>query len=266
MPAFRGPNGQFDQATFETVLRNNGLTEPRFIEMMRGDLAQQQLLDRDQRRRGDAGRCCCIRCSRAGSRSARPTWWNFRSPPHPNRPHRPRPTLQRWYDNHPDLYASPGVPPDQGCRAVAADTGQGDSDHRCRSSGGLSAAQVAVHDAGQALGRGHLGVRRSKGEVAGRSVARRRGLAGDAEGGAGDRCLRRSPSTMPPSANFPTRNWHGMVFAAGPDTVAGPVKGALGWYRRAGHEGHVGQRSDVRPGEGQAAGTSGGRKGRGPDV
>ncbi len=44
MPAFRGPKGQFDQATFTAVLRNNGLNEPRFIEMMRNDLAQQQLL------------------------------------------------------------------------------------------------------------------------------------------------------------------------------------------------------------------------------
>ena len=44
MPAFRGPNGQFDRQTFETLLRNNGLTEARFLDMMRGDLAQRQLL------------------------------------------------------------------------------------------------------------------------------------------------------------------------------------------------------------------------------
>ncbi len=44
MPAFHGPNGQFDQQTFEAVLRNNGLNEARFLDMMRGDLAQQQLL------------------------------------------------------------------------------------------------------------------------------------------------------------------------------------------------------------------------------
>ena len=44
MPAFHGPDGQFDQQTFEAVLRNNGLTEARFLDMVRGDLAQQQLL------------------------------------------------------------------------------------------------------------------------------------------------------------------------------------------------------------------------------
>ena len=57
MPAFRGPNGQFDQQRFQAVLRNNGLTEARFLDMMRADLAQRQLLERGQRRRGAAGRC-----------------------------------------------------------------------------------------------------------------------------------------------------------------------------------------------------------------
>ena len=30
MPAFRGPNGQFDPQTYQAALRNNGLTEQRF--------------------------------------------------------------------------------------------------------------------------------------------------------------------------------------------------------------------------------------------
>ena len=45
MPAFHGADGQFDQQTFETVLRSNGLTEPRFLDIMRTDLAQKQLID-----------------------------------------------------------------------------------------------------------------------------------------------------------------------------------------------------------------------------
>jgi peptidyl-prolyl cis-trans isomerase D len=44
MLTFRGPNGQFDRQTFEAVLRNNGLNEPRFLDMARGELAQRQLL------------------------------------------------------------------------------------------------------------------------------------------------------------------------------------------------------------------------------
>ena len=44
-PAFNGPSGQFDRQTFETVLRNNGLTEPRFLDMVRGQLQERQLLE-----------------------------------------------------------------------------------------------------------------------------------------------------------------------------------------------------------------------------
>lgn len=45
MPIFRGKAGQFDRATFDSVLRNNSMTEGRFLEMMRSDLAQRQLME-----------------------------------------------------------------------------------------------------------------------------------------------------------------------------------------------------------------------------
>ena len=45
IPAFRGRNGAFDRATFEAVLRNNGLTEQRFLDLMRSDLGQKQVLE-----------------------------------------------------------------------------------------------------------------------------------------------------------------------------------------------------------------------------
>ena len=92
MPAFHGANGQFDKATFDAVLRNNGLTEPRFLDMMRSDLSQRQVLGAVGRRGNHAGRCCCARCSRASSRSARPTWWNSRSAPRPSRRRPTRPS------------------------------------------------------------------------------------------------------------------------------------------------------------------------------
>eukprot|EP01037_Dinobryon_pediforme_P013694 gene13694-13810_t len=45
IPAFKGRSGTFDRATFETVLRNNGLTEKRFLDLMRSDLGQRQMLE-----------------------------------------------------------------------------------------------------------------------------------------------------------------------------------------------------------------------------
>ena len=43
--AFAGPSGQFDRAQFQSVLRNNGLTEDRFIALMRTDIGQKQLVE-----------------------------------------------------------------------------------------------------------------------------------------------------------------------------------------------------------------------------
>ena len=45
IPQFHGASGQFDRTTFEAVLRNNGLTEPRFLEIVRANLAEKQLLE-----------------------------------------------------------------------------------------------------------------------------------------------------------------------------------------------------------------------------
>ena len=44
-PAFRGPNGQFDRATFDSVLRNNNYTESRYLSLLRTDLAQRQVVE-----------------------------------------------------------------------------------------------------------------------------------------------------------------------------------------------------------------------------
>ena len=44
-PAFRGPNGQFDRATFDSVLRNNSYTEARYLSLLRTDLAQRQVVE-----------------------------------------------------------------------------------------------------------------------------------------------------------------------------------------------------------------------------
>lgn len=43
IPAFKGRSGAFDRAQFENVLRQNNLTEGRFLQLMRADIAQRQL-------------------------------------------------------------------------------------------------------------------------------------------------------------------------------------------------------------------------------
>jgi peptidyl-prolyl cis-trans isomerase D len=43
--AFQSVSGQFDRATFQSVLRNNGLTEDRYLALMRTDIGQRQLVE-----------------------------------------------------------------------------------------------------------------------------------------------------------------------------------------------------------------------------
>lgn len=45
MPAFLGASGTFERPRFEQVLRQNNLTEGRFLELMRTDLGQRELMD-----------------------------------------------------------------------------------------------------------------------------------------------------------------------------------------------------------------------------
>ena len=45
IPAFHGRTGIFDRPTFEAVLRQNNLTEGRYLEQMRADLGQRQLME-----------------------------------------------------------------------------------------------------------------------------------------------------------------------------------------------------------------------------
>ena len=45
IPAFRDPAGNFSRVAFDSVLRNNNLTEPRFLALMRSDLGQRQLME-----------------------------------------------------------------------------------------------------------------------------------------------------------------------------------------------------------------------------
>src|SRR3954447_11323294 len=44
-PNFRGPNGQFDRAAFDEILRSNGLSEAAFVREQRGVVTRLQLAD-----------------------------------------------------------------------------------------------------------------------------------------------------------------------------------------------------------------------------
>ena len=44
IPAFQGPDGKFSKPVFDSVLRNKGFNEARFLAQLRTDMTQRQLL------------------------------------------------------------------------------------------------------------------------------------------------------------------------------------------------------------------------------
>lgn len=106
MPGFRGPSGKFERSAFEAALRNNGLNEPRFLDLLRGDLGQKQLMEAV--RAGAAVpkiQADLAFAQQSEQRSA--DLAEFPLPDPASAPEVAAAVLQRWYDNHPDLYSSP---------------------------------------------------------------------------------------------------------------------------------------------------------------
>lgn len=106
MPAFHDKDGKFDHALMVNLLRNNGLTEQRFIELMRAQLLHQQMLEAVS-----AGAAVSDELARQAyeyqheKRVADAVIIPFSAAPAP-----PAPTdkqIERWWANHPDRYSTP---------------------------------------------------------------------------------------------------------------------------------------------------------------
>jgi peptidyl-prolyl cis-trans isomerase D len=228
MPAFHGPNGQFDQQTFEAVLRNNGLTEARFLDMVRGDLAQQQLLGAISA--GAETPDVLLHPlfeSQFEKRSADMVEFPIAAAPAP-----PPPTdaeLQRWYDNHPDKYSAPEY---RRIKAIVL-------------SPQTLAKDITITDADlQAAYQQHKAeyvkpAQRSADVISVTDEAKAKALADTWRGGADWAAMQKAAQDAGGSAialddaterQFPEADLARTVFAATPDTVTGPVSGAGTWH------------------------------------
>ena len=106
IPALRNASGQFDRAQFQALLANNNLTEGRFLDLVRDDLGQRQLMEAV--RAGVASPDTLVGQVYAFQHETRladavDLPFSAVSPP-------PTPTeaqLTRWYENHPSLYSTP---------------------------------------------------------------------------------------------------------------------------------------------------------------
>jgi peptidyl-prolyl cis-trans isomerase D len=106
LPAFHGKDGKFDRAIMDSVLRNNGLNEARFLGLLRDELMQRQMLGAVS-----AGAAASDEMARQvyafahEKRIADAVDVPFASAAPP-----PAPTgkqLERWWANHPDRYSTP---------------------------------------------------------------------------------------------------------------------------------------------------------------
>ena len=105
IPAFRGKNGSFDRTTFISVLRNNGLSEQRFLDLMRSDLGQKQLVEAV--RAGSSAPDVMTRAVFAFQREQRvadAVEFPFAAAKAPEPPTEVQ--LQRFYDNNKKLYTT----------------------------------------------------------------------------------------------------------------------------------------------------------------
>ena len=106
MAAFRNMSGQFDRGKFDTALRNNGLNEPRFLELLRTDLSQKQLMAAV--RAGAASPEMLTAQAFAQQNEQRAAELaEFPLTDTSAAPAANEATLKRWHDNHPELYSSP---------------------------------------------------------------------------------------------------------------------------------------------------------------
>jgi peptidyl-prolyl cis-trans isomerase D len=228
MPAFKGPDGQFNRTTFTAALQNAGYSEQRFLAQLRTDIAQQQLLS-------------VVGSSVAApdaelkplyemefeKRTADTALFPFSAAPEPAAP--TDADLSRWYDNHKDSY---GTPEYRRIKAVEL-------------SAESLASEIKITDADlQAAYNEHKSdyetvAKRSAEVISTPDEAKAHTLAETWRGGVdwtgmqaaakatGAAAITQDDATQ---VQFPDPDLAKAVFATAVNTVSDPIKGQLGWF------------------------------------
>jgi peptidyl-prolyl cis-trans isomerase D len=228
IPAFQGSDGKFSKAVFDSVLRNKGFTEARFLEQVRAEMAQRQLLSAvsGSGAASEAG-TKPLYAAEFEKRAADMAAFPFSAAPEPSVPDEA--VLQRWYDNHPDSYATPEFrrikAVELSPQSLAAEISITDDDLRAAyqehkaeyfTQAKRSAEVLSTPDEGKAQA---LAARwRDTPDWAAMQAAAQSD---------GASAINQDDAT---EVQFPDPDLAKAVFAGTLDTVGDPVKGALGWF------------------------------------
>jgi peptidyl-prolyl cis-trans isomerase D len=228
MPAFKSPTGQFSRAQFESVLANNGLNEARFTQLIRADLARQQVIGAvTAGAAAPATEIDPLYDAEFERRSATMATFPISAEPAPPPP--AEAVLQRWYANHPDQYATPEYRRikvvELSPETLAKDIPITDQDLRDYYDQHKS-DYVTV-------------AKRSTEVISTPDQAKAQALAAQWKAGADWAAMQKAAGADGASAisfddateaQFPDPALGKAVFAAPADQVSDPVKGALGWF------------------------------------
>jgi peptidyl-prolyl cis-trans isomerase D len=225
IPNFHGPNGQFDRATYEAVLRNNNMTEPQLLTILRNELGAQQLMG--AARAGEAPPDILTRAIfeyQQERRVADMVRLPFAAAPAPPAPDAE--ALKRWYENHLEDYSTPEMRRIKAVvlspQTVASDITITDADLRA-----AYAARKSEYIQPE---------RRSVQVLLVPDEARAKALAAQWSAGADWASMQKLPNDSPveltdaTQADFPAPELGRAVFAAPAGQVAPPVHSPLGWH------------------------------------
>jgi peptidyl-prolyl cis-trans isomerase D len=227
LPAFHDKDGKFSRTAFEAALRNQGLSEQRFVELLRGDLAQQQVLGAvSAGATTPQAEAVPLYQMQFEKRSADMVEFPFAAET------APAPTgddLQRWYDNHPDRYSSPELRHIKAIvlspQTLAKDIPMTEDDVR------------AIYE--QRKAEFVTPEKRSAQVISVADEAKAQALAQRWNGGADWTAMQAAAQQDGASAvalddasqaEFPDPGLAKAVFAAPAEQISSPLKGAFGWY------------------------------------
>jgi peptidyl-prolyl cis-trans isomerase D len=228
MPAFQGSDGKFSRSVFTAALQNAGYNEARFLDQLRAELAQQQLL---------AAVSGSVAASDAEvkplyetefeKRSADMAFFPLAAAPSPAAPDDA--ALKRWYQNHPDSYTTPEF---RRVKAIELSPQSLGSE--------ITVTDDELHAAyDERKAEYTKPEHRSAQVISAPDQAKAQSLAATWRGGADWTAMQAAAKTQGASAitqddatavQFPDPDLAKAVFAAQANAVSEPVKGQLGWF------------------------------------